>query len=159
MDLLSYESQGGLSQHVPGGLKSQKWRIRFEWLYDTNELKVNVCADFIIGLPHEKEEDILENIIKSFNERWFQGWEATPDEQRVKFLQISKQIKAHPDYETKVAKNADQQNSDLALKRIMEEVMRNQRKNELDLYRLFAKDDSFYQAFFNSMKVMIEKNI
>ena len=111
------------------------------------------------GAHGEKEEDILENIIKSFNERWFQGWEATPDEQRVKFLQISKQIKAHPDYETKVAKNADQQNSDLALKRIMEEVMRNQRKNELDLYRLFAKDDSFYQAFFNSMKVMIEKNI
>ena len=111
------------------------------------------------GAHGEKEEDILENIIKSFNERWFQGWEATPEEQRIKFLQISKQIKAHPDYETKVAQNSDQQNSDLALKRIMDEVMRKQRKNELDLYRLFAKDDSFYQAFFNSMKVMIEKSL
>ena len=46
VDLLSYESQGGLSQHVPGGLKSQKWRIRFEWLYDTNELKVNVATKY-----------------------------------------------------------------------------------------------------------------
>jgi hypothetical protein len=46
VDLLSYESQGGLSQHLPGGLKSQKWRIRFEWLYDTNELKVNVATKY-----------------------------------------------------------------------------------------------------------------
>jgi type I restriction enzyme R subunit len=32
--------------------------------------------------------------------------------------------------------------------------MSNQRKQELDLYRLYAKDDAFYQAFFDTMKRM-----
>jgi hypothetical protein len=48
VDLLSMESQYGLSQHIPGGLKTQEWRIRFEWLYDTNELKVNVATKYQI---------------------------------------------------------------------------------------------------------------
>jgi hypothetical protein len=46
VDLLSMESQYGLTQHLPGGLKSQKWRIRFEWLEETNELKVNVATKY-----------------------------------------------------------------------------------------------------------------
>ncbi|MBZ9730390.1 DEAD/DEAH box helicase family protein [Salegentibacter sp. JZCK2] len=107
------------------------------------------------GAHGEKEEDILENIIRNFNERWFQGWEATPDEQRMKFIQLSKHIQEHQDFQSKVANNADKQNSDLALKRIIEDVMRKQRKNELDLYRLYAKDDAFYQAFFDTMKRMV----
>jgi type I restriction enzyme R subunit len=32
--------------------------------------------------------------------------------------------------------------------------MSKQRKQELDLYRLYAKDDAFYQAFFDTMKRM-----
>ena len=103
----------------------------------------------------DKEEDPLELIIKSFNERWFKGWEATPDEQRVKFVTLSKHIQAHPDFLTKVAENIDKQNSDLALRKILDDVMRKQRKNELDLYRLFAKDDAFNQAFFDTMKRMV----
>jgi type I restriction enzyme R subunit len=34
--------------------------------------------------------------------------------------------------------------------------MSQQRKKELDLYKLYAKDDSFYQAFFDTMKRMID---
>jgi len=33
--------------------------------------------------------------------------------------------------------------------------MSKQRRNELDLYRLYAKDDAFKQAFFDTMKRMI----
>ncbi len=38
----------------------------------------------------DEEKDPLELIIKSFNERWFQGWEATPEDQRVKFISLNK---------------------------------------------------------------------
>ncbi len=34
----------------------------------------------------ETEEDPLDEIIKTFNERWFGGWAATPEEQKVKFV-------------------------------------------------------------------------
>lgn len=102
----------------------------------------------------EEEQDPLELIIKSFNERWFQGWDATPEDQRVKFIGLTKSIQAHPDFETKVASNRDEQNKDLAFKKILDDVMSKQRKQELDLYRLYAKDESFYQAFFDTMKRM-----
>jgi type I restriction enzyme R subunit len=93
---------------------------------------------------------------KTFNERWFHGWDATPEDQRVKFVTLSKHIQAHPDYQTKVADNKDAQNRDLAFKRILDDVMGQQRKKELELYKLYAKDDSFYQAFYDTMKRMIE---
>lgn len=104
----------------------------------------------------EEEKDPLDEIIKSFNERWFHGWDATPEDQRVKFISISKHIQAHPDFKTKVADNKDAQNRDLAFKKILDEVMGQQRKKELELYKLYAKDESFYQALFDTMKRMIE---
>jgi len=105
----------------------------------------------------DEEKDPLDEIIKTFNERWFYGWDATPEDQRIKFISLSKHIKAHPDYQTKVADNKDSQNRDLAFKKILDEVMSKQRKNELELYKLYAKDESFYTAFFNTMKIMTEK--
>ena len=49
----------------------------------------------------DEEKDPLEEIIKTFNERWFQGWDATPEEQRMKFINLSKSIEEHPDFKTK----------------------------------------------------------
>lgn len=103
----------------------------------------------------DEDKDPLDEIIQSFNERWFQGWDATPEDQRVKFISLSKHIQAHPDYQTKVANNKDAQNRDLAFKKILDEVMGQQRKKELELYKLYAKDESFYQALFDTMKRMI----
>ncbi|UAB80055.1 type I restriction endonuclease subunit R [Marixanthomonas sp. SCSIO 43207] len=106
----------------------------------------------------DEEKDPLDLIIQSFNERWFQGWEATPDDQRVKFISLTKSVQAHPDFEEKVVNNSDQQNSDLAFRKILDEVMRKQRKQELELYKLYAKDESFYRAFFDTMKRMSSVN-
>lgn len=103
----------------------------------------------------EEEKDILDEIIRSFNERWFQGWEATPDDQKVKFIQVSKHIQAHPDFQAKYADNPDEQNRDLALRKMIEEVLAKQRKQELELYKLHAKDDAFKQAFFDTMKRLV----
>lgn len=105
----------------------------------------------------DDEEDELEMIIKSFNERWFQGWDATPEDQRLKFISLSKYIMAHPDFDVKVVRNQDEQNRDIAFRKILDEIMSKQRKNELDLYRLYAKDETFYQAFFDTMKRMVSR--
>lgn len=103
----------------------------------------------------EKEEDPLDLIIKSFNERWFQGWEATPEEQRVKFVNLAQRMKSHPDFKEKYEANGDQQNREIAFKKIFDEVMAKQRKNELDLYRLMSQDESFKQAMQDTIKRML----
>jgi type I restriction enzyme R subunit len=105
---------------------------------------------------HGTDDDLdpLDLIINSFNEKWFQGWEATPDDQRVKFISLTKSIQTHPDFQSKVAENLDEQNKNLAFQKILDDVMSKQRKQELDLYRLYAKDEAFKTAFFDTMKRM-----
>ena len=104
----------------------------------------------------EEEKDILEEIIKSFNERFFQGWDATPEDQRIKFVNLSRQIQRHPDFARKVAKNRDPQNRDIAFSKILEDVMTQQARQEMDLYKLYAKDDAFKKAFVATMKRMAD---
>ncbi len=103
----------------------------------------------------DTEEDPLNLIIKSFNERWYQGWEATPDEQRLKFVSLAQKMKDHPDYKEKFEDNEDEQNRDMAFKKIFEEVMNTQRRNELDLYRLLTKDEGFKIAMQDTLKRML----
>lgn len=101
------------------------------------------------------DEDPLDLIIKSFNERWFQGWDATPEEQRVRFVNLAQSMRAHPDFKEKYADNRDTQNRDIAFKKIFDDVMSKQRKTELDLYRLMSKDDAFKQAMLDTIKRML----
>ncbi|OYU56720.1 MAG: DEAD/DEAH box helicase [Chitinophagaceae bacterium BSSC1] len=103
----------------------------------------------------ESEKDELDLIIKSFNERWFQGWEATPDEQRAKFVNLAQKMKEHSDFKEKYADNADLQNREIAFGKIFDEVMGKQRKNELDLYRLVSKDEGFKIAMLDTIKRML----
>lgn len=100
----------------------------------------------------DSEENELDLIINSFNERWFQGWEATPEDQRVKFVSLAQKMKDHPDYKVKYAENADLQNREIAFNKIFEDVMSKERKNELDLYRMLAKDDSFKLAMQDTLR-------
>lgn len=100
----------------------------------------------------DKEENPLDLIINSFNEKWFQGWEATPEEQRVKFVSLAKNIQAHPDFIEKYSENTDTQNREIAFKKIFDDVMAQQRKMELDLYKKVTQDDAFRIAMQDTLK-------
>ena len=45
------------------------------------------------GAHGDNEKDLLDSIINAFNEKWFHGWEATPEEQRVKFINLMDKVK------------------------------------------------------------------
>jgi len=105
----------------------------------------------------EVKEDPLEEINRSFNERWFQGWSATPEEQRVKFLNIVKSVQAHPDYRDKYSENSDPYSRDIAFEKIMKDVMLRRRKEELELYKLHAQDQAFKLSWYQSIKETLSK--
>jgi len=100
----------------------------------------------------EEEKDLLEEIIRSFNERWFQDWSATPEEQRIKFVNIAESIREHPDFSEKYENNPDPHNRKLAYEKIISDVMLKRRKDELELYKLFANDPSFKVAWLQSLE-------
>lgn len=103
----------------------------------------------------EPETDPLDEIIRSFNERWFQGWSATPEEQRVKFINVVNSIRSHPDYTGKYKENADPYNRGLALEKMIQDVMLTRRKEELELYKLFASDSAFKAAWTQSVEKVL----
>tara|TARA_B100000749_G_scaffold251680_1_gene217513 strand:- start:3474 stop:6518 length:3045 start_codon:yes stop_codon:yes gene_type:complete len=107
------------------------------------------------GHDTDPQFDPLEDIVRSFNERWFQGWSATPEEQKVKFVNIAESIKQHPDFKPKYQDNPDPHNRELAFEKILKEVMLQRRKDELELYKLFAGDAAFKSAWMQSMQRLI----
>lgn len=104
----------------------------------------------------EEERDPLDDIIRNFNERWFQGWSATPEEQKVKFINIAESVRSHPDFKTKYQNNPDPHNRELAFEKMLKEVMLARRKDELELYKLFAGDAAFKTSWTQSMQRTVE---
>ncbi len=105
----------------------------------------------------DPEVDPLDEIVRTFNERWFQGWSATPEEQRVKFINVVNSIRAHPDYTEKYEANTDPYNRGIALDKMLQDVMLKRRKEELELYKLFASDPAFKMAWSQSIEQMLNR--
>jgi type I restriction enzyme R subunit len=93
------------------------------------------------------EESPLDEIIRIFNERWFSAWDATPEEQRVKLVNILKHVRANPNFEDQVLNNTDQQNRAIALQSLITQAVNKERRRELELYKLYAGDSDFKKEF------------
>ena len=104
------------------------------------------------GAHGDNEKDLLDSIINAFNEKWFHGWEATPEEQRVKFINLMDKVKTHDDFKSKYQENQDSHTRRLALEKIVAEVMNKERRKELDLYKLFAGDEAFRVGMLDSFE-------
>lgn len=103
----------------------------------------------------EKELNPLDEIVRAFNERWFQGWSATPEEQRIRLLSMADSIKSHPDFQNKYKDNPDPHNQNLAFEKLFKEIMLQRRKDDLEFYKLFASDDAFKSALMQSMQRIV----
>jgi type I restriction enzyme R subunit len=103
----------------------------------------------------EPEANPLDEIVRTFNERWFQGWSATPEEQRVRLLSMAESIKSHPDFQSKYQDNPDPHNQSLAFEKLFKEIMLQRRKDDLEFYKLFAGDEAFKASLMKSMQHIV----
>ena len=94
----------------------------------------------------DPQRDPLDEIIANFNQRFFDGWDATPEEQRVKLINIARHVVQDDSYQTQVVNNPDEQNRRLALEQLIKEAINKERRRELDLYRNYATDPDFQRA-------------
>jgi type I restriction enzyme R subunit len=97
------------------------------------------------------EESPLDEIIRNFNERFFDAWDATPEEQRVKLINLLDHIRNDDDYKERVLNNPDQQNRRIALESLIKEAVNKERRRELELYKLYAGDNEFKKALNESL--------
>ena len=110
----------------------------------------------------DPEKDPLDMIIAAFNERFFNGWDATPEEQRIKLINILNHAMNDPTFQDKVVSNPDQQNRRIASVALFEKAMRHERRKEIDLYKKYASDDDFksglHEALMRMMEQMLKSN-
>ncbi len=107
----------------------------------------------------DEQKDPLDLIVSAFNERWFAGWDATPEEQRVKFINIAQHIINHPAYADQILNNGDEQNRRLAMEKLIGQAVGQERKRELDLYKRYASDPDFKRAFDATIMRILEQRI
>ena len=91
----------------------------------------------------ESTSETLDDIIRTFNKRFFDGWDATPDEQRVKLVNIANHVRKNPKYQSQVVGNQDEQNRSIAFEAIIKQVINTERRRELYLYKRYTSDPEF----------------
>ena len=62
------------------------------------------------------------------------------------FINIAERIRSHKDFEQKYQNNSDIHTRELAFQAILRDVMSECHRDELELYKLFAKDPAFRTA-------------
>lgn len=104
----------------------------------------------------EDPKDKLDQILKEFNERWFKGWEATPDDQKAKLMSMAKAVTEDEDYKTMVVGNPDQQAVEEIYAKIIDSIVRKKRKGDNSLYREYQQNEGFKANFQNLLIRMVE---
>ena len=95
-------------------------------------------------------------ILEHFNERYFQGWDATPEEQRTKVIKIAQLVTQASQYRNTVVGNPDTEAAERMFMDILRGAMSQQRNSDLSLYRMFQQDESFRHDFANLVRSAIE---
>jgi type I restriction enzyme R subunit len=72
-------------------------------------------------------------------------------------VNIANSIKAHPDFAGKYHNNPDPHNRELAFEKMLKEVMLMRRKDELELYKLFANDAAFKASWRKSLERLVNQ--
>ena len=99
--------------------------------------------------------DPLDKILADFNERWFKGWDATPDVQKAKMISVAKAVANDEDYQTLVVGNPDQQAVAEAMISIVDRIMRKQRKGDMSLYKEYQQNEGFKHNFIGVIDRML----
>ena len=95
----------------------------------------------------DDDKDPLDKILAEFNERWFKGWEATPEDQKAKLLSISKAVTENEDYQNLVVGNPDLQAVDDLMAKIIDGIIRQKRKGDMSLYKEYQQNEGFKVNF------------
>lgn len=116
---------------------------------DSGETTVDPNKPVMVNAGNNEEEgkDPLDVILEEFNERWFKGWSATPEEQKAKFLNVAKAVAKDKDYQEMVVGNPDQQAVDTAMATIIDRAVRRMRQSDMSLYKSYQQNEGFKDGF------------
>ena len=92
------------------------------------------------GTSDDAKEE-LDVILKEFNDKWFKGWDTTPEEQKVKLTAIVNAVKQDKDYITLIVGNPDKEAAEEVLDKIIDRIIRKQRQKDMSLYKEYMNEE------------------
>ena len=125
---------------------------------DSGEATIDPLAPEMVNARDDKDnpKDKLDEILKEFNERWFKGWDATPDDQKAKLMSMAKAVAEDDDYKNMVVGNPDQQAVEEIYAKIIDSIVRKKRKGDMSLYKEYQQNEGFKANFQNLLIRMVE---
>ncbi|MFA0963563.1 type I restriction endonuclease subunit R [Roseivirga sp. BDSF3-8] len=136
----------------------QRTRLNYQVTLDDADSEVDPQNPNPRGAHSGEEElDELDEIIREFNERYFSQWNASPEKQRVTLVELQKSMEANPRFKEDFLNNAVLDNKELAFDKMMDTGVKDQKRTDMEFYRLYFQDPGFRQAVRSMMRVMINK--
>ena len=115
---------------------------------DAGETTIDPLKPTMVNAGSEEEvKDPLDEILKEFNQRWFNGWDATPDDQKMKMISVAQAVAEDEDYKSLVVGNPDQQAVDALMVQIIDRIIRKKRKGDMSLYKEYQQNEGFKADF------------
>ncbi len=115
---------------------------------DAGETTIDPLKPTMVNAGSEEEvKDPLDEILKEFNQRWFNGWDATPDDQKMKMISVAQAVAEDEDYKSLVVGNPDQQAVDALMVQIIDRIIRKKRKGDMSLYKEYQQNEGFKVDF------------
>ena len=115
---------------------------------DSGETTIDPLKPKMVNAGGEEEEkDPLDEILKEFNQRWFNGWDATPDDQKMKMISVAQAVAEDEDYKSLVVGNPDQQAVEALMVQIIDRIIRKKRKGDMSLYKEYQQNEGFKVDF------------
>lgn len=115
---------------------------------DAGDTTIDPLKPTMVNAGSEEEvKDPLDEILKEFNQRWFNGWDATPDDQKMKMISVARAVAEDEDYKSLVVGNPDQQAVDALMVQIIDRIIRKKRKGDMSLYKEYQQNEGFKVDF------------
>ena len=123
---------------------------------DAEETTIDPLKPVMVNAGGDEESaDPLDQILKEFNERWFKGWNATPDDQKAKLISVAQAVASDEDYNELVVGNPDQEAVEAAMALIIDRIIRQKRRGDLSLYKEYNQNEGFKVNFRNVISHMV----
>ncbi len=124
---------------------------------DEEEAEINPLAPTMVsGGATEPDKDLLDQIIKVFNERWFDGWKSTPEDQKLKLVSLAKSIAESPSFRKQILGNPDAEATAWFYEKLFDKIMAEKRRSDMDLYKLYKTDKAFAAQLQSSVRKLID---
>ncbi len=128
------------------GLRRTALNVKIELDPKDGELEPNkpVMAHGSADLAEESKSP-LDELLDEFNERWFKGWGAAPEDQKIKVFQVARHVVENESYEL-TRDNPDRQAATDVLRELIDDSVLTTQSTDLAFYKSY-KDQAFKEAF------------